>query len=583
MSAKGSSDRAAVEVVGVALLVGVVLLGGLIVVALGNDSIERTQDAVEVEQSAQSLSQFDSTASRVALGSTTSQTVDLGVGGSDAALTADSDRGRLTVTYVNSTSGTSTTVVNRSLGAVVVDHGRTEIAYQGGGVWRRDGERSIPLSRPEIHYDARTLTMPIIVVNGSSSIHSDVAISEDGPVVRHFPNGSTGLDNRLQNGKVVITVQSRYYDGWGQFFEAQTDALVFYDDGTQSVTVVFLSLPSAVQPEAGVIATSGPGQLRLAGTGAYIDSYNSSVGPYSTSASENGTVEAAGDVNITGDGEIAGDVRSGGAVGIESTSGTIDGDVYWTEGFDNDGTVTGENESITGITSLEPIDYYVSLRVSQIRQTNNNSETGLIDSDDEFAGSSGELGPGRYYFEQFDLSNSELVLNTTDGNITIAVRDWALIGEKNDVGNLTVKGDGRVRFIVAGQDEVSVSPTGLGSRNVNFHVGKGSTVHVAGDESQRFQLLAPKDFNATVAGDNSKSAAFTGVIYAPTGRFGSGYVYIKQGDVYGAVVTGNLTLGQYGAVHFDYVLRDARLPLSPTVSRLDYLHVSTTPIVVEDD
>jgi hypothetical protein len=61
---------------------------------------------------------------------------------------------------------------------------------------------------------------------------------------------------------------------------------------------------------------------------------------------------------------------------------------------------------------------------------------------------------------------------------------------------------------------------------------------------------------------------------------GPGNVYIKHGDVYGAIVSGTLTLGQNGAVHFDYALQNSRFPLAPTISRLEYLYVSNRSIHV---
>jgi len=145
-----------------------------------------------------------------------------------------------------------------------------------------------------------------------------------------------------------------------------------------------------------------------------------------------------------------------------------------------------------------------------------------------------------------------------------------------------VTGDGVVRVFVESEETTGLSLTGAGNRDVHLGVGKDSDVYVQGQDSPRLRVYATRDFDAAVAGSNSKSASFVGVVYAPAGETGDGRVYVKQADVYGQILTGNLTLGTKAAVHYDRALAGTPLPQSPTVARSEFLHVAVHPVNVTD-
>lgn len=577
-----TDDRSVSEVLSVVLLVGLVLVATTVLVATGGQVIDSERDEVAVEQAEQSMKRLDAETSRVALGDGNAGEVDLGLGGTGGSLAVAPDRGWMRVSHVDYDTGVQTTVVNRSLGAVTYELDDTTVAYQGGGVWKRTGDGSTMLSRPEFHQANRTLTVPILSVDGSGDLVGEAEVRPNGSVTRHYPDRSQGLNNTLVNAKVVVTVDSAFYEAWGRFFATYTGASVGYDHGNERVRAVYLTGPRWAQPDAGVIATSGPGKLELFGTGAYVDSYESSLGDYAATATDDGIVEAAGDVVVSGDAEIAGDTWSGGVVDVDSSAGTIDGDVYWTDSYENDGTVTGNQTRITGIPSEEPIDSFVQWRVDRIRSDNDNANTSAISGKElEFTGGTAELDAGTYYLTHADVAGAELVVNTTDGDVVLGVRDWVRVVRQGGTdGRIRVVGDGNVTVVVAGRSEVGVSITGLGNRDVNFHVGKGSAVHVPDERARQFRVFAKRDFRATVAGSNGANAEFDGVLYAPAGQLGPGWTYVKQADVYGAVVTGNLSVGQYGAIHFDRSLTSLPLPLSPRITRLEYLHVAVHPVNV---
>lgn len=582
-------DRAVSETFAAALLIGLTIIGVTAILVFGGAAMEKNQHAIEVSQAENALSQFDTRSSRVAFGDADVQELDLGVGNGRGTLDVEPDSGWLRVRMINATTGaTEAEIANETLGAVVYERDRTTIAYQGGGVWRSDRNGTTMVSRPEFHFRNETLTLPIITVDGSS-VHSEVDITKAGPPDRKFPNAAANLTNTINNTKVSITVQSDYYTAWADYFREHTGGHVYVDHQAETATVVFLALPNTFHIRAGIIATAEAGTLELHGTGAYTDSYNSTIGPWSPpwddgGVVDDGTVEAVGDVLLFGDSEIYGNIRSGGLVDLGSNS-YVHHDVYWTDGCNtcDASHVGGAVTQIDGVATIEPIDGYVYNTVGALRSSNDNENTSLIDSNDRLTlakGESGTLTAGEYYVERAEVLGGELVLDTTGGNITLAVEDWVLVEKDGGSGGMIrVKGDGDVRVFVASQDDAEPQITGGGAIPddplSNFHIGKKSRILVPGNVSTQFRVYGPRTFRGTITGDNSPPEnSFNGLIYAPAGLNGDSYVYTKQSDVYGGIVAGTVIIGQNGKVHYDEALSDIPLPRSPTVSRIEYMHVT---------
>ncbi|ELZ31417.1 hypothetical protein C474_08957 [Halogeometricum pallidum JCM 14848] len=572
-------DRGQSEVLGFILLTAVVVFASSMLVVYGSMAISGQEDVAAVSHAERGLDQFDARASQVALGGSSVQQVDLASLDNLGHAYTDDD-GWVAVT-LRPESGAPTEVVNGSLGSVFYRRGETTVAYQGGGIWRADGEGTTMLSRPEFHYTEGTLTIPVVSVDGDTGLTDRVYVRKNGTSTRAFPDRSRDLHNKLESGRVEVTVQSDYYEAWGRYFEDSTDGVVTYDHDAEAVTVVFFALPDVRKYDVGIVATSGTGELRVAGTGAYVDSYDSTQGEYAATKSLNGSMRISGDVYTTGDSRIDGDVTSGGIVNLDGSS-QINGNVQWTDEPEPDATerskISGTVTKIDGIESVDPIDSFVRAYTDRIRADADNDQTPYItDNELSVPGTTAELGPGDYYLESLNLEGDEtLVLNTTDGNVRVAVRDWVNL----DSGNIRVVGDGTAHVVVASEATTRAQVTGEGSKDVHFHVGKSSSVHIPGEKANRLVVFGPRHFSATVTGSNANPASFDGVIFAPAGETGTGYLYVKQGDVYGLVMTGNLTAGQYGAVHYDRGL-DNTLTDDSTLSELEYLHVSVHRLLVK--
>jgi hypothetical protein len=591
MHVPGSGDgRGQSETLGVALLLGIAVIGAVIVAATGLSALDSDQDRVGTEQAERSLSQFDAEASAVALGRSESARVDFGLPDGQGSMSTRPDEGWMRVEYTDLTGfrdPNNATVANVSLGSVVFAQDDRTVGYQGGGVFRSNGNGSALVSRPEFHYRNGTVTVPIIAIDGESSLASRAQVTPN-RTIRKFPAPSQNLTNKIDNSTVIVTVKSRYYRAWAEFFRGYTSGIVTSNDTDQTASVQFVSLPDREGIEGGIIATAESGHLALKGTGAYVDSYNSSEGPYSSSAASDGTVKAVGNVTVSADATIDGTAQTGQWLGVENTDAEVSGDGLYTTGLTNDGTIGGTTTQIDGVPTVLPIDTLVISRLNEIRVSNNNSAanaragvSNLKGGLDVTAGQQVTLEAGRYFTQSVSVDGGTLVLDTSDGNITMAVEDWMAVTKSgSDAGNLTIKGDGIVKVYLTNRAENAVSITGRGNTDVNFFVGKDSTVHIPGDISSRFRVFASQDIRAAIAGDSGKNATFHGLIYAPDGLRQNGWVYTKQANVYGGLVSGEITLGQYGQIHYDKGLEDLLLPRASRISRLEFMHVSINRINV---
>jgi hypothetical protein len=258
------SRRGQATVLGAVLVLGMVISGTAIVVTLGATALTDTQSTSELERGENSMTLFNTRTSMVALGNSPSQSVSFGR--DSGSLESNSDAGWMRVTHNDFRPGDDEVIFNKSLGSVVYTNDGTEIAYQGGGVWRK-GETgdALMVSPPEFHYRGATLTLPIVRVGTDESDGggATATITRAHPTRRVFPNETAptsgtneigapynGTDrdyeNPVANGTVNVTVQSSYYQGWADYFRQRTDGAVTEFPGKNRVRVSLESLAGSV-------------------------------------------------------------------------------------------------------------------------------------------------------------------------------------------------------------------------------------------------------------------------------------------------------------------------------------------------
>jgi len=567
------APRGQTEVIGVVLLVAIAVLGAVVIGLLGSQSLDATRRSADLNHAESALSQLDARTSDVALdldSATAETSLELSRGRHRLRLVTSS---WLRVDLVNATTGVvDAEVVNASpLGTVEYQRGSTTVAYEGGGVWRSDAGHAVMRSPPEFHYRNGTLTVPVVALSGDPVLTDPVRVTRDGPPETRFPNASAGLTNRVRDVKVRATVHSDYYAAWARFFET-TGGYVTVDPAAETATVTFLALPKTLSLRSGIIATSGAGEVSLQGNSIYIDSYDSSRGNYSTTKGANGSITAVNDVSTTGSSHVQGDVRSGATVSLSGTT-DINGTVYWTDGYSSGGaSVSGGDQQIPGVATIEPVDGFVRQAVSRARLANNDSAVSVI-TGNQLSGS-GTLPAGTYYVDDLTVGSGDtLTLNTTGGDVVVAVgHTVSVVGKgtsSSQAARIDVVGNGTATFYVLGGDPV------------DFEVGKNGKVDVPGERSGQFQVYGTQDFDAVLTSDQSPAEIrFEGVIYAPAGLAGTGSVTIGQAKFFGAIVSGDLTIKQGAEIHYDQGLAAVPFARSPSISRLAFMHVGLHRVTV---
>ncbi|WP_256403538.1 DUF7289 family protein [Halorubrum salinum] len=234
-------ERGQSEVIGVVLLLGITIAAVTATVATGSVALGLITDEAQSASVENGMSQLSSQSSLVALGETDARRFDLGsVDGGQLRL--DEDAGHVTVRVENGTDG-DTTVYDGPIGTLEYVGSDRTVALQGGGVWTVSNGYGRMVSPPEYHYRGTTLTFPIVRLNGTEQTPQ----SGTG-VVRRVPGDSdnvTETANPLENGTVVVEVQSDYYEGWYEFFTQRADGSVTKYDGNRT-TVARLVVPDDV-------------------------------------------------------------------------------------------------------------------------------------------------------------------------------------------------------------------------------------------------------------------------------------------------------------------------------------------------
>lgn len=229
-------DRGQSEPLGVMLLLGIVMLGLVSLGVVGGASFQETKADISVRVIQHEFSTLAADIDAVAFGDTPVKTtsLELDTAGDRGGTTVREHAGALTVRVGE------TTVYAGELGLIEYETVGIRVAYQAGGIWRdtRSG-RTEMLHPPPFSYRNRstaTLTLPIIVVEGTSGLDDGVTIEARRT---HRPYPSVRIPT---NGTAVIMIQSRYYDAWGRYL---TDVLgvpetdVTTDDATERVTIVY--------------------------------------------------------------------------------------------------------------------------------------------------------------------------------------------------------------------------------------------------------------------------------------------------------------------------------------------------------
>ncbi|PSP55195.1 hypothetical protein BRC82_06725 [Halobacteriales archaeon QS_1_67_19] len=557
-------SRGQSEVLSVVLLLAITVSGTGLVVAFGSSALTDSQRHSAIDSAEHALTQFDSKTSLVGIGSSETQSVSLGL---ETGARVENGSGWMRVQVINRSDDTVEYVaMNQSLGAVVYENDGTSIAYQGGGVWKRSANGTTMVSPPEVHYRGTTLTLPLVAIAGEGPLAGQAVVSQNGSAEPKYPDADEDRRNPLTEAKVNLTVQSEYYRAWGRFFEQRTGGQVEFDHDASTVTLTLVTPTERAPISGGVISTTSGDKLDLDNQ-AYVDSYNSSKGVYDDTSGENGTIVTAGSVELDNKAKIKSDLVSGGGkVSLENKHTEITGNLSYKSLGDMKGSVGGWTASNGSAPDVEPVGSLIDTKVDELESDNDND----ADPDDDITAddrlrddgrTTYDLDDGQYYLEKIDLDEQTLELDTTDGNITIAVENDVEL----DDAEIDVQGDGTVRIYMDGDA---------------FGMDNHATVTVPGQESTRFWLYGSP---GTDVGFRTHSN-FTGVVYAPDSESQSGNIILNsQAEVYGALVGTVTDVDNTAGIHFDEAILSVEDPTGDggdVAPRVTYLHVSVNRVNV---
>jgi hypothetical protein len=323
------------------------------------------------------------------------------------------------------------------------------------------------VSPPEFHYRKRTLTLPVINVTGPDRLDDTATVRRLG-TASAYPDASEGFTNPVPEGReVVVAVTSRYYRGWGSYFERRTDGDVTYDHDNRTATVS-LTVPIEESFENAVAATGTvtrknngrieggveEGATRPSADGrveAMIDRCESGgcTNITSTGTFTNGTYYADGDVDFgdstlfdTSGGNVSivvdGDISFGGSGGPGTEDHAITGGNKTTL-YLNGTLDVGGNAGVNSDGEASDLLTYVHSSVDTISISGTAQYRGLIyapGTDLGFDGG-GKCGPGK---------------GGCEGNLVGSV-----VAQGVDVGNAVVKREGDITLSVVFTGEASIT------------------------------------------------------------------------------------------------------------------------------
>lgn len=611
-------DRAQSEVIGVVLLLGLTITAVGITVGLGSTALADVQSSADVQRIEGTMTQLDSKASLVAHGGSTSQRVRLDPGRS-ADVRVDDGAGvmRIEVEAENAAGDLETTTRNVTLGTIVYERGDERVAYQGGGVWRSNGDGSWMVSPPEFHYRGDTLTLPLVTIDGVDGRLGDAAVvtGDSGHPEGLFP--AENVSNPLLGGNVTITVESEYAEAWGRFFESRTEANV-----TQvSPTEVRVALRTeTVHPtlSAGV-SSVGRSQLDTGGIDSlYADSYDSvdeddptNPNPYPgrDNASSDAVVQTTGEFRLTAGG--------GGGTDVIMIHGDLVAESYnIPSGQEEKLNVTGEMRTDDSLDSADPISGAITERMNRIRDQDLESgktiDGGLVHGD----GSVRTIGEDTYVDGDVSVSNDSTLriengttvhvaggfsvsedgsqvklvgeddTDDTDESDDIAVLVEGDV-EMRDGSTLRARGVNRNELFVGGLIDVrnNASITTAADTRLELYNTGGvdvrdtATIAADSDVTKNLWLYSSGD-SIYFGGDQTDGIDFAGVMYAPT----SDVELRGQMTFKGSFISGSFAFDDADlSLHYDEALRDVEPFEGESVPVVSHLHVSRHRVTIEDD
>ncbi|VVB84596.1 Uncharacterised protein [uncultured archaeon] len=560
------SEKADAEVIGHVIVLGITITGIALILLVGVPSINHMQDMVNLKDAEQTFTVLDSRASKVALGESMQQLMNMNLAGGTVTVVPNSSSDPSYMLFEMKNATTTLIPINIPMGKIIYRLGEREVSYEGGGVWSKYPEGSVMLSPPEFSYNGVTITLPVLTISGNSSISgkgaASIRINKSTDPVTLYPDPSKPdyvNPISLDVSETKITIKSEYYDAWADYFRSITLAYVEEDPVNKTVFVTLGSPDVITNFEYAVLASD----KIILDKNVVVDSYNSSQGNYIVSNSDNGSLRATNQIEFPTNGIAAivkGNVMSGGTIGPSGGKGNITGDLYTSTRPIPSGITYGGNLSnaVSGLT-LGNTANLVQGKLYEYKTNNNNSNspclTGTVLNTNNckfYSNPDPELN--NYYFTKFQTTNNQnLTFDTTLNDINIAIDSNPVIIYTQST--FTIIGNHSVRFYLN---------TDLELQN-NIMINRENN----NDTSSLFQIISSSTDPITFKDGSQVNYQFCGLIWAPGADISTG----NHVQFYGAIVAKSLTVSNGPNMHFDEALTNIQTNIM-SGTKLVYLYIT---------
>ncbi|KCZ71769.1 hypothetical protein ANME2D_01824 [Candidatus Methanoperedens nitroreducens] len=272
------SEKAASEVIGHVIILGLTITGVALIALIGVPSIFSLQDMANIRNAEQAFTVLDSRASIALLGESPMQVVDINLGGGTLAVKPNGT-GRESYMIIGRENEGDTIII--PMGKMEYRLGDRIVAYEGGGVWSKyPSGGSVMLSPPEFHYNGRTLTLPAINIAGDAAIGGKgaaaVYLKKNGTKVI-FPDPYQGTNrtnpiNSSISGTIYVNVTSDFYDAWADYARSLLYTKVRTDENNRTASIELTVVPSGFGASTDI---TYPVSFRgLPDTGAPLDNFS---------------------------------------------------------------------------------------------------------------------------------------------------------------------------------------------------------------------------------------------------------------------------------------------------------------------
>jgi flagellin-like protein len=239
-------ERGVSEVIGVALLVGMVFLSAWLVVVFGSASIEQVNDQTDERTIEIVLQEIDSKLTSLSNQADVTRT-EFEMAELDPGSVSIAQEGYVNITvnrnYDCSVGGAYTDSDGVPLSSIrYVTQDETTIAYEAGGVFRRSrAGGSSTVTAPDAEIENGVIQIETLNLTGSVDESRNAALLN----VTASQQQTESLNDRLFSGdcvrpdNVTLKIKSDFYRAWGNYLEEQTDRDVRVNDGNSTVLVYF--------------------------------------------------------------------------------------------------------------------------------------------------------------------------------------------------------------------------------------------------------------------------------------------------------------------------------------------------------